>query len=125
MAQFGVPPPPWQPAHKAPRARPALSLDLIVTTALRLLDEGGVDGLSMRKVAEELGTGAASLYAYVANKEDLLENVVDRVIGDFQVPEPDPEHWAEQAKECVRAMRRLLASHRDVAKFAMGRIPTR
>jgi AcrR family transcriptional regulator len=125
MAQFGVPPPPWQPARKAPRARPALSLDLIVSTALRLLDEGGMDALSMRKVADELGTGAASLYAYVASKEELLEHVLDRVIGEFEVPDPDPAHWAEQVKDCVRAMRKVLASHRDVARFAMARIPTR
>jgi AcrR family transcriptional regulator len=125
MPQLGPPVPPWQREPRAPRSRPALSLDVIVSTALRLLDEGGVDGLSMRKVADALGTGAASLYAYVANKEELMEHVLDRVLGEFEVPEPDPEHWADQVKDGVRAMRRILASHRDVARFAMARIPTR
>jgi len=125
MPQLGPPIPPWQRAPRAPRSRPALSLELIVSTALRLLDEGGMDALSMRKVADALGTGAASLYAYVANKEELLEHVLDRVIGEFEVPDPEPERWAEQVKDGVRAMRRILASHRDVARFAMARIPTR
>jgi AcrR family transcriptional regulator len=121
----GPPIPPWQRQPRSPRARPALSLELIVTTALRLLDEGGIDGLSMRKVADALGTGAASLYAYVASKEELIEHVLDRVIGELEVPPPDPEHWGEQVKDGVRAMRRVLASHRDLARFALARIPTR
>jgi AcrR family transcriptional regulator len=125
MPQLGPPVPPWRREPRAPRSRPALSLELIVITALRLLDEGGIDGLSMRKVADALGTGAASLYAYVSNKEELLEHVLDRVIGELEVPDPDPEHWADQVKDGVRAMRRILASHRDVARFAMARIPTR
>src|SRR3954447_8869872 len=125
MPQLGPPVPPWQRQPRSPRARPALSLELIVTTALRLLDEGGIDALSMRKVADALGTGAASLYAYVASKEELIEHVLDRVIGELEVPPPDPEQWAEQVKDGVRAMRRVLASHRDVARFALARIPTR
>src|SRR3954469_9775273 len=125
MPQLGPPIPPWQREPRAPRARPALSLEVIVATALRLLDEGGIDGLSMRKVADALGTGAASLYAYVASKEELIEHVLDRVIGELEVPPPDPEHWGEQVKDGVRAMRRVLASHRDLARFALDRIPTR
>ena len=125
MPQLGPPIPPWQRGPRSPRARPALSLELIVSTALRLLDEGGIDGLSMRKVADALGTGAASLYAYVASKEELIEHVLDRVIGELEVPAPDPERWSEQVKDGVRGMRRVLASHRDLARFAMARIPTR
>jgi AcrR family transcriptional regulator len=125
MAQFDLPLPPWQRAKLPPKPRPALSLDAIVATALRLLDEGGIEALSMRRVAEELGTGAASLYAYVANKEELLEHVLDRVIGEIELPAPDPSRWTEQVKEGVRGMRRVLSAHRDVARFAMARIPTR
>ncbi len=125
MPQLGPPIPPWQRSSPlAAGSRPALSLDLIVSTALRLLDEGGMDGLSMRKVADALGTGAASLYAYVASKEELVGHVLDRVIGELEVPAPDPERWSEQVKDGVRSMRRVLASHRDLARFAMARIPT-
>lgn len=79
----------------------------------------------MRRVAEELATGSASLYAHVANKDALLDLVVDRAIADFEVPwPPDPERWEEQVKECVRGMRALLAAHRDLARATLARIPT-
>ena len=51
-------------------------------------------GLSMRKVAQRLNTGAASLYAYVSGKDELLELVFDELIGQVPLPEPDPRHGA-------------------------------
>jgi AcrR family transcriptional regulator len=94
-----------------------------VTAALAVLDREGLDRLTMRRVAEELGTGAGALYWHVANKEELLHLLIDRVLGELELPEPDPSRWQEQLKELAREMRRLLKRHRDVARVTLGRIP--
>lgn len=78
----------------------------------------------MRTVAAALRTGAASLYAYVGSKEELIELVVDRVIGEVRFPDqPDPSRWMTQLKEVAREMRRVFASHGDLARATFGRIP--
>lgn len=106
-----------------PRER-SLSREAIAAAALQIVDTEGLDAMTMRRVAQELGTGAASLYAHVAGKEDLLELVVEQVIGEVAIPaEPDPEHWQEQLKQGLRAMRAAFAAHRDLARASFARIP--
>jgi AcrR family transcriptional regulator len=119
---MAVPEPPWW--RKRPeRDRRPLTRDAIVDAALVLLERDGIDGLSMRRVAQELGTGAASLYWHVGDKEELLSLLLDRIVGESEVLEPDPEHWQEQVKELGRATRRLFSRHRDAARLSLGRIP--
>jgi AcrR family transcriptional regulator len=77
----------------------------------------------MRGVSEELDTGAASLYWHVANKEELLDLVLDRVIGEVELPDADGP-WHEQLKEFARAFRRVMSAHRDVARITLARVPT-
>ncbi len=78
----------------------------------------------MRRVAQALDTGAASLYAHVTSKEELLELVIERAIGEVELGgKPDPERWQEQLKEGVRAIRGAFASHRDLARASFARIP--
>ena len=60
-----------------------LSVQRVVVEAVRLADRDGVDGLSMRRLARELGAGAMSLYHYVASKEVLLDAVIDVVFGEI------------------------------------------
>jgi AcrR family transcriptional regulator len=77
----------------------------------------------MRRVAEKLETGPASLYAHVANKEALTELVYDRVIAEVHVPEPDRARWKEQLKAALRELYDVLVSHRDIAFASLARIP--
>jgi AcrR family transcriptional regulator len=110
-------------ARRAPRQR-ALSREAIVEAALAIVDTEGLDALTMRTVAAALGTGAASLYAYVGSKEELIELVVERVIGEVRfADQPDPSGWVTQLKEVAREMRRVFASHGDLARATFGRIP--
>jgi AcrR family transcriptional regulator len=119
-----IPEPPWAGRpERRPARRVSLTREGIVDAALVVLDRDGLEGFSMRAVAEELGTGAGSLYWHVRGKEELLNLMVDRVIGELEVPDPDPPRWEEQAKELAREMRRLLKSHRDIARITLGRIP--
>lgn len=108
----------------ARRPRVPITREAIVECALRLVDRDGLDALSMRRVAEELDTGAASLYWHVGSKEGLLDLLFDRVIGEHAVPDPDPERWREQLKEVARSMRAEIARHRDIVRLSMGRFPT-
>jgi AcrR family transcriptional regulator len=107
----------------APRER-ALSREAIAEAALAIVDREGLDAMTMRTVAHSLGTGAASLYAHVASKDDLLELVIEQVIGELRTPgEPDPERWQEQLKEYARDVRAVFSRHRDVARASFARIP--
>jgi AcrR family transcriptional regulator len=101
-----APDPPWWRKRAEPsRERKPLTRDAIVDAALVLLERDGMDGLSMRKLARELGAGAASLYWHVGDKEELLSLLLDRIVGESKIPEPDPEHWQDQVREMARAAR--------------------
>ncbi|WP_181777079.1 TetR/AcrR family transcriptional regulator [Amycolatopsis pittospori] len=98
--------------------KPVLSQELVVKTALDLLAAEGLEAVSMRRVAQALETGPASLYAHVANKEELHELMVDHVLDFGPIPEPDPDRWAEQAKELLRQNVRALTAFPGIAKIA-------
>jgi AcrR family transcriptional regulator len=120
----GLPEPPWRSGRARTPPRPPLTRDAIVEAALTVLEREGMDGLSMRKVGEKLGTGAASLYWHVRNKEELLQLVFERVTEEIDLPEPDPSRWQEQCKELARQMLEVMRRHRDVARISLGRIPS-
>lgn len=117
--------PPLEPVPKRGGARRrALSRQQIVDAALAIVDADGLDALTMRSVAAALGAGAATLYAYVGSKDELLDLVIERVFGEVRVEiEPDPGRWMQQVKEVAWELRRVFASHGDLARASFGRIP--
>jgi AcrR family transcriptional regulator len=122
-----LPPPPWQraPDRSARRRRDPITRDAIVESAIRLLDSEGLDALSMRRIADELGTGAASLYWHVGSKDGLLDLVFDKIIGEGLevIEDPLPGQWREQLKEVARAQRAISLRHPYVVRLSIGRIP--
>ena len=108
-----IPPPPWQRAPDRPsrRRRDPISRDAIVAAAIGLLDREGLAALSMRRLAEELGTGAASLYWHVGSKDGLLDLVLDEVIGEGKVPDPDPE--LDERERAPRGLRATPGEDRE------------
>jgi AcrR family transcriptional regulator len=119
-----VPDPPWwRQRGEAAREKRPLTREKIVEAALVLLERDGLQGLSMRRLAQELGSGAASLYWHVGDKEELLGLLLDRIVGETPVPEPDPEHWQRTIKEMARAVRKHLSQRRDAAQLSLGRVP--
>lgn len=120
-----VPPPPWQrlPDRPGRRRREPISRDAIVSAAIDLLDSGGFEAMSMRALAEKLGTGAASLYWHVGSKDGLLDLVFDAVIGELEIPSPEPERWQEQLREVGRAQRDASLRHPYIVRLSIGRIP--
>lgn len=117
-----IPEPPWwTPRTGAPRR--SLSRESIVAAGLAILRGGGIDAMSMRRVAAELGTGAASLYAHVAHKDELLELVFDEVVAEIPLPVPDPSCWQQQIIQLCVASRTALVRNGDIARVAIGRVP--
>jgi AcrR family transcriptional regulator len=110
-----------------PSARTPLTRDEIVAAGIRLLDAGGPEALSMRRLGQELDAGATSLYWHVRNKDELIDLIVDVVIGevldDYLDHEVDGASWREQLSEVARSLRRVLLRHRHVAPF-LGERPT-
>ncbi|WP_017934045.1 TetR/AcrR family transcriptional regulator [Nocardioides sp. Iso805N] len=105
-------------------AKERLSQDRIVDVALAQMTERGYEAVSMRSIAKELGTGPASLYAHVANKDELDQLLVDRVAREFPMPEPDPSRWDEQLKQALLDMLTVYRAHPGVARASLGMIPT-
>lgn len=122
-ASGALPEPPWWTPRKPGGPRRSLSRGVIVGAARKILRAEGIDALSMRRVATELGTGAASLYAHVAHKEELLDLLFDEVVGEVPLPEPDPEHWQEQVTRLWIDSHAALARNGDIARVALGRVP--
>ena len=121
---MAIPEPPWQAAPRQRPARAPLSREAVVDAALRVLDREGAAGLSMRRVADELGTGPASLYWHVANKDALIDLIIDRVAGEVPLPEPEPDRWQEQLRDWLLGVRGVFGRHPGVAALTLGRVPT-
>lgn len=118
-----LPSPPRPRGRRTRQRAGVLSREAIVAAALAIVDEAGVDGLSMRAVATALGTGPSSLYAHVADKEELLELLLDEVVAEMRLA-PASAPWQEQLKVFVREQHRVLIAHRDLARVTLARVPT-
>ncbi|MGZ4460896.1 MAG: TetR/AcrR family transcriptional regulator [Nocardioidaceae bacterium] len=115
---------PWPAGPLEVRDRERLSTDRIVEAALALIRTEGYDAVSMRAVAKALGTGPASLYAHVANKDELDQLVVDRIAAQLTLPEPDPDRWDEQVKQAMRQARDLWRAHPGSARASLATAAT-
>ncbi len=93
-----------------------------MAAGLRVLDSEGLGALTMRRVARELDTGAASLYVYVDNRDDLLAAMVDSELA--AVVHPTTGSWREKVTALVESQVTALTRHRGLAVAALGSIPT-
>jgi AcrR family transcriptional regulator len=100
--------------------------ELIVQTALTLLDEVGLEGLTMRGLAKALKIQAPSLYWHFPNKQALLDGMADAIFGAVSLPRNlKGKAWDDRLKAVVRAIRQAFLAHRDGARvFAGTYVPT-
>ena len=87
-----------------------LSRERIMQTALQLADEGGLDSISMRKLAQALGVEAMSLYNHVSNKDDVLDGIADLVVSEIEVPEIGGD-WRQALRKRAISAHAVLRSH--------------
>lgn len=114
------------PPPSTPRTRPAkaaLSLDAVVTATLAVVDEVGFEAASMRRIAQALETGPASLYVYVADRHELMSLAYDRVLGGIELPAASDGTWRVRLELLVSRMVTALATH-GVAAVALNDVPT-
>jgi AcrR family transcriptional regulator len=118
------------PSNAPPRSRrdrpakPALSRESIVAAALAIAREEGIDALSMRRLAQALDTGPASLYVYVANRDELYDLLFDAAAGAVETEPTDPARWREQLHALAWRMVHLrVEDYPGLARLAMARIP--
>lgn len=104
----------------ATKARASLSRERVLQTAVALAVRDGIESLTMRKLADELGAGAMSLYHYVPNKEVLLDGMVDIVFGEIELPPKDVE-WKAAMRRRALSTREVLNRHR----WAVGLMESR
>jgi AcrR family transcriptional regulator len=90
--------------------RPPLTKDRVLRAALALADRGGIAALSMRKLAEELGVEAMSLYHHVASKDAILDGVVDAVFDEIALPSAG-SGWKKAKRERAISVRDALSRH--------------
>jgi TetR/AcrR family tetracycline transcriptional repressor len=104
-----------------------ITSDLIARTALRLLNDVGLDGLTMRLLAKELGVQAPTLYWHVKNKQELLDAMADlmaeEVADGLEAPGRGMS-WQEWSAELARKMRRTMLRYRDGARVSAGSYST-
>ena len=117
-----MPEPPWRSAPRRRSVpRPQLSRDVVVSAALEVVGKDGGGALTMRRVADQIGASASSLYGYVANKEELVQLVLDRIFEEIEMP-PAGGRWQDTLKEFSRSVLRVFRSHPGVAALTLGRV---
>jgi AcrR family transcriptional regulator len=92
------------------RTRPRLSRDRVLRAAIGLADAGGIESLTMRRLGEELGVEAMSLYRHVANKVDLLDGMIDGVFAEIDLPSARAD-WTTAMRQRAISVRAVMSRH--------------
>jgi AcrR family transcriptional regulator len=115
--------PVWLRPERAASGRPARrSRSQIAAAAIAIADREGLDAVSMRRVAAELGTGAASLYRYVDNREDVLDLMSDAVGAEYDLSGPTGD-WRADLVSAGEQMRAIMLRHPWLASLLPVRAP--
>lgn len=102
----------WRQKEELKRGpKPRLRLEQVIEAAIKLVDGEGVAALSMRKVAEQLGTTAMSIYTYVPGKAELVDLMVDAVLGELTAPRDGSVGWRAKLEAIAHDNRVLLQRH--------------
>jgi AcrR family transcriptional regulator len=109
------------PPHRGAGQRAGLTRPSILQAARRIADTDGVDHLTMRRLAGELGVMPNTLYSYFPHKEALLDALLDDLLGDIDPGDPTEGDWRDGLAEVMDASRRLLLAHPQLASAFLAR----
>lgn len=110
-------------APETASVRPAISVQRIVRAGLEVVRAEGYASLTMRRVAAELDTGPASLYAHVQNKGELDALLIGELLSRVSIPAADPKRWKSQFVEMCQRIRDVLLDYPGIAQAALASIP--
>jgi AcrR family transcriptional regulator len=102
------------------RGRPGLSREKVLQSALELADRDGIAAVSIRSLAQSMGTKPMTLYYYVANKDQILDGLVDLVFAEIETPQAGGA-WQEQMRRRAHSVRKVLRRH----PWAIGLLESR
>jgi AcrR family transcriptional regulator len=100
-------------------ARKPLTRERVLQAAVRLADEGGIESLSMRRLARKLGVEAMSLYNHVEGKGDLVDGITDLVVSEIELPDDDAP-WDEAIRRCAVSAHETFLRHPWACGLVMG-----
>lgn len=110
-----------EPRHRSAGQRAGLTRASVLEAARHIADQDGVDRLTMRRLAAELGVMPNALYTYVPHKEALLDALIDDLLGDVDAGEPAGEDWRDGLVRVMDASRRLLLAHPQLVPVFLAR----
>lgn len=111
-----------RPARKDNRGRRVgLTRERVIQTAVELIDREGLDAFSVRRLAAGLGVDPMSLYNHVANKDEILDGVVESVMGEISLPTQSTGGWQQQIRESARVFRTVALAHPNVSILMLTR----
>lgn len=102
------------------RTKRELSRELIADTALELVDREGLEALTMRRLASELGVGTMTLYGYFRDKDELLDHAIDRVSRDYELSSGAGD-WRPRLRELITTIWRSLVEHPSAVQIRYGK----
>lgn len=104
-----------RPAPRPPEGGPALTRARIVEAGIEIADREGLEAVSMRRVASELGVAPMALYRHVADKDALVAHMLDTAYAGWRPPEPAPPAWRDRAEAALRGFWACCHRHPWVA----------
>src|ERR1700712_4063110 len=115
-------PPNTPPSRRERPAKPALSREGIIAAALDIMEKDGLSKVTMRRIATALDTGAASLYVYVRNTEDLHAQILDALLES--VRQSTDGTWRDRLTDLLSGYTRVLLDHPEIARMTMTTHPS-
>lgn len=101
----------WLRPRRPARTGPPLTRERIVAEAIALLDQEGVTGLTMRRLAQRLDAGSTTLYWHISTKHDVVDLALDEIFGDVPLPERLADDWRDDVRALVRGWCAVMLRH--------------
>lgn len=107
------------PARPRDESRVPLSRERVLRAAIDLADERGIESLTMRRLAQELGVEAMTLYYHVTNKDEIVNGIVDIVVSEFELPPPETD-WKAAVRTTAISAHQVLLQHPWAASLVLS-----
>jgi TetR/AcrR family transcriptional regulator, tetracycline repressor protein len=107
--------------RRTPGQRAGLTRDAVLATGRAALAEGGVDALSMRRLASRLGVAPNALYSHVSSRDDLIDALLDDTLNEVRAPDPDHGDWRRGIETMMRRTYDALVAHPDLVPLYVAR----